>query len=118
MAGEISNLIDVRREMNLLAEEVESAEYVNTLCDALTDFKHQGLNVVGIVSEIFRRRTAGNRPKTSVQKDILTMVILFLANNVDKMLPRTNDSGRTRITTLKATYDLRNNVEAGGEPGS
>lgn len=43
------------------------------------------------------------------------MVLLFLSrgNNVDKMLLRTNDVGRARISGLKTVYKLVNNVGRG-----
>lgn len=50
-----------------------------------------------------------------MQSDISSMVLLFLSrgNNVDKMLLRTNDVGRARISGLKTVYKLVNNVGRG-----
>lgn len=63
-----------------------------------------------------RRFTKGVLWREAIQSDVFSMILLFLSrgNNVDKMLLRTNDVGRARISGLKNIYKLANNVERGG----
>lgn len=72
--------------------------------------------MIGIVQEIYKRGSIAGKAKEAIQSDVSSMILLFLSrgNNVDKMLLRTNDVGRTRINTLKTTYKLANNVGRGG----
>nr|UYL94377.1 MAG: putative nucleocapsid protein [Hameenlinna phasivirus] len=109
-------LNDVRNEMNALVGRVDAADFVAVIRATLSEFEYQGLNVLGIVQEIYRRGLAGGRTRENVQQDVLSMILLFLSrgNNVDKMLLRTNEAGRVRINALKLLYRLANNVGRGG----
>lgn len=107
-----NTLNDIRSEMNLILEKVSSDNFLSVIQSTLSEFEYQGLNVIGIVQEIYRRGTAAGKLKDAIQSDISSMVLLFLSrgNNVDKMLLRTNDVGRARISGLKTIYKLANNV--------
>lgn len=94
-----------------------SAEgFLTTLRNNLNDFEYQGLNVLGLINEIYRRGTAAGGDFVSIRSDIVTMIILFLSrgNNVDEMITRTNDAGVLKIRNLKQVYSLMNNVGRGG----
>ncbi|QEM39251.1 capsid [Guadeloupe mosquito phasivirus] len=113
---DIRDMNTVRDEMNNILTLIETAEFTALLRQSLSEFEYQGLNVTGIAREIYRRGLVGNRTPESVRKDVSTMIILFLSrgNNVDKMITRTNDAGKIRITTLKNTYNIANRVGNGG----
>lgn len=112
----INSLVDVRSEMNELVVRVDSQDFATILRNTLAEFEYQGLNVMGIVQEIFRRGAVGGRTKQDIQSDISSMIILFLCrgNNVDKMLQKTNETGKVRIAGLKQLYRLSNNAGRGG----
>lgn len=109
-------MVDVREEMNLILAAIEETDFKQVLKQALVEFEYQGLNVAGIAKEIYRRGLAGSRNIESVRKDVSLMILLFLGrgNNIDKMLTRTNDAGKLRITALKTTYAIANRVGRGG----
>lgn len=107
-----NTLNDIRSEMNLILEKVSSDNFLSVIQSTLSEFEYQGLNVIGFLQEIYRRGRAAGKLKDAIQSDISSMVLLFLSrgNNVDKMLLRTNDVGRARISGLKTIYKLANNV--------
>lgn len=111
-----ADLNAVRDEMNTIIEMVTAPNFAVTVRSTLSEFEYQGLNVLGIVKEIYRRGAAQNRTAAMIRSDIQGMIILFLCrgNNVDKMLLKTNDAGRTRIGHFKERYALANNVGRGG----
>nr|WGT93823.1 nucleocapsid [Phasivirus phasiense] len=114
--AEIKDLNDVRMEMNALVARVSEDSFLTVLRSTLAEFEYQGLDVLGIVREIFRRGNAAGRSRPDIQNDVSTMIILFLSrgNNVEKMLTRTNETGKARITALRTIYNLANSVGRGG----
>lgn len=116
MADHINTLNDVRTEMNILIQMVEADDFTAILRNSLAEFEYQGLDVLSIVREIFSRGNRTGKSRIEIQRDVTTMIILFLCrgNNVDKMLLKTNDAGRTRISALQQVYGLANNVGRGG----
>lgn len=102
----------VRAEMNAILDKVSDDGFLAIIKSTLSVFEYQGLNVLGIVKKVYHRGTAAGKSKAAIQSDVSSMILLFLSrgNNIDKMVLRTNEVGKLRITTLKSVYKLANNV--------
>lgn len=111
-----TDLEAIRREMDLMLARVEQQDFAETLQITLSQFEYQGLNVLGITNEIYRRGVAAGKARSEIREDIVKMIVLFLSrgNNIDKMMTRTNDAGRILIQSFKQVYSLSNNVGRGG----
>lgn len=93
---QFSTLDDVRAEMDEISELIGSSEFLKELKSKISEY--QGLNVLPIANQI-RARAAAAR------SNCLAMIMLFLCrgNNIGKMVIRTTDKGRVRITELNTT---------------
>lgn len=115
MAESTYNTLDeVRAEMDAISKLFDEPSFIKDLELSITDFEYQGLNVLALANQIMRRAKAAN--VQDPKKDIVSMILLFLCrgNNVDKMISRTTDKGKARITSYKTIYGLVNNVGRGG----
>lgn len=50
-----TTLEDIRTEMNLIIEKVSADSFLSIIQSTLAEFENQGLNVIGIVQEIYKR---------------------------------------------------------------
>lgn len=122
MIRETNRYIDRRRRKvrfpPQVPGEIRASEdsFLSIIQSTLAEFEYQGLNVIGIVQELYRRGSVASKTKDAIQSDISSMILLFLSrgNNVDKVLLRTNEVGKVRINNLKTIYKLANNVGRGG----
>lgn len=117
--AEINNLNDVRQEMNALVAKFSDDSFLTILRSTLSEFEYQGLDVLGIVREIFRRGANARKSRIDIQNDVSTVIILFLSrgNNIDK-ITRTNETGKARIVNLKTAYNLSFHSKTHGYGGS
>lgn len=112
----LKELNDVRIEMNALDDRFNVANFIEQVNAILREFEYQGLDVLHLTNEIFRRGHANKRTKEQIRDDISSMIILFLSrgNNITKMIKKSNDTGKIRIQTLQGHYLLQDQVGAGG----